>query len=323
MIKVVLYTREGCQLCERAAQDLKNLQEEIPHELVEIDIESDAELLQHYVEQIPVVRVGPYTLNAPFTETELRITLAAARDGYEKRVEQEPANRAWTDRINRAVLFFSRHWLAILNLMVFAYVALPFAAPALMKSGNERPAQIIYAFYGKLCHQLAYRSWYLYGEQPVYPRELAGTDWESYEEVIGLNVNDHLAASAFVGNDELGYKVALCQRDVAIYGAILLSGLLFALIRKRLKPLPIWAWMLVGIIPIAIDGGSQLIFGFPLPIFSLLPMRESTPLLRTLTGTLFGIANVWLSYPYVEESMVETRVVLAARLAQADSGETA
>lgn len=322
MIKVVLYTRQGCQLCDTASRQLQNLQEEIPHQLVEIDIESDPELHQHYLEQIPVVRVGPYTLKAPFSETDLRVTLSAARDGFERQPGQSSRDNRWAERINKVVLFFSKHWLAILNLMVFTYVALPFAAPALMKSGNERPAELIYGFYGKLCHQLAYRSWFLYGEQPVYPRELAGTGWVSFEQATGLEVEDHLTATSFVGNEELGYKVALCERDIAIYGAILLSGLLFAVIRKRLKPLPIWAWLLVGIFPIALDGGSQLIFGFPLPVLSLLPVRESTPFLRTFTGALFGVANVWLSFPYVEESMVETRVVLAARLAQTDANET-
>lgn len=323
MIKVVLYTREGCQLCDSAAEQLQKLQEDIPHQFVEIDIESDPELLQRYLEQIPVVRVGPYTLKAPFSESDLRITLGAARDGFEKQQTQSSANRRWTERINKAVLFFSKHWLAFLNLIVFTYVGLSFAAPVLMKSGYERQAQVIYSFYGKLCHQLAYRSWFLFGEQPVYPRELAGTGWESYEVSTNLPVDDYLAATSFVGNEQLGYKVALCERDVAIYGAILLAGLLFTVFRKRLKPLPIWAWFLLGIFPIALDGGSQMVFGFPLPGFSLLPMRESTPFLRTLTGAMFGVANVWLSFPYVEESMVETRIALAAKLAQTEASETA
>ena len=136
-----------------------------------------------------------------------------------------------------------------------------------------------------------------------------------------MSVSDQETARNFVGDERLGYKAALCERDVGIYGAILLFGLLFALIRKRLKPLPIWAWLVFGIIPIGLDGVSQLIFGVPLPIFSMLPVRESTPFLRTLTGALFGIANAWLAYPYVEESMVETRVLLAARLAEADTND--
>jgi hypothetical protein len=43
-------------------------------------------------------------------------------------------------------------------------------------------------------------------------------------------------------------------------------------------------------------------------------MRESTPFLRTLTGGLFGVMNVWLAYPYIEESFAETRALIAAKL---------
>lgn len=318
MIKAILYTREGCHLCDQAAGDLQKLQKELPHQLIEIDIESDTELLSRYLEQIPVVQIGPYILKAPFTATDLRVTLMAARDGYRQPPEQSARNRSWTRRINRAVLIFSRHWVAIVNMIVFMYVGLSFAAPVLMKAGSEGPASVIYAIYGRLCHQLSFRSWFIFGEQPAYPRELAGMGWESYGTATGFNESDTILAQQFVGNEVLGYKVALCQRDVAIYVSILMAGLLFALIRKRLKPLPIWAWLLFGLFPIALDGGSQLVFGFSLPLFSMLPLRESTPFLRTLTGALFGVANVWLSYPYVEESMAETRIALTAKLAGVD-----
>ena len=40
---------------------------------------------------------------------------------------------------------------------------------------------------------------------------------------------------------------------------------------------------------------------------SVLPYRESTPLLRVITGALFGFATAWFSYPYIEESMTESR----------------
>ena len=84
-----------------------------------------------------------------------------------------------------------------------------------------------------------------------------------------------------------------------------------------MKPIPIMAWFLIGVLPIALDGGTQLISS--LSLFSIIS-RESTPLLRTLTGSLFGVMNAWLAFPYLEESMSETQTFVTAKLASADDG---
>ena len=47
--------------------------------------------------------------------------------------------------------------------------------------------------------------------------------------------------------------------------------------------------------------------------------RESTPLLRTLTGALFGFSTAWFGFPLIEESMAETRVNFAAKKARLDA----
>ena len=70
------------------------------------------------------------------------------------------------------------------------------------------------------------------------------------------------------GDEVIGYKVALCQRDVAIYAAMLVAGIVFALFRDNIKPLPLLVWLLIGIVPIAVDGVhnfSQRCPGFPSP----------------------------------------------------------
>jgi hypothetical protein len=54
-------------------------------------------------------------------------------------------------------------------------------------------------------------------------------------------------------------------------------------------------------------------------LFSLLPYRESTPFLRTLTGALFGTANAWLALPYLLASMAEIRRELEVKLARVDA----
>jgi uncharacterized membrane protein len=314
MTRVVLYTREGCGLCDDVKQMLLKLQASLPHELVEVDIESDADLSARYNDRIPVLKIGPYTLEAPIESVDIEIALRATASTFTTERSGEGMSRSRALSLNRGLLFFARHWLAIFNFVVFLYVSVPFGAPYMMKIGAERPARLIYAIYKPLCHQLAFRSWFLFGDQAVYPLERTGLAGTSYEELTGNDAEDLFAGRDFVGDEQSGYKVALCQRDVAIYGGILMFGLFFSLVRKRLKPLPILVWAIFGILPLAIDGSSQLLGFVPLIDF---PIRESTPLLRTLTGALFGVMNVWLAYPYVEETMEETRIAITDKLAAA------
>jgi hypothetical protein len=67
-----------------------------------------------------------------------------------------------------------------------------------MKTGQVNVADVILKLYKPLCHQLAYRSFFLFGEQAVYPRELAGIEGlATYETATGLDGEDMAAASAF------------------------------------------------------------------------------------------------------------------------------
>jgi glutaredoxin len=53
----VLYTAEGCHLCERARSQLAALREELGFELDEVDIGGDPELEARYREWLPVVEI--------------------------------------------------------------------------------------------------------------------------------------------------------------------------------------------------------------------------------------------------------------------------
>jgi len=184
---------------------------------------------------------------------------------------------------------------------------------------------MIYRLYGGLCHQLSYRSWFLFGEQPYYPRKAAGMDdILTFNEATGLDEEGVVEARNYTGSEKTGYKVALCQRDVAIYGAILLFGIIFVLTGRKIKSLPFWLWILIGMIPIGFDGGTQILsqllaeptFDFLQPLFGFLPLRESTPFFRTLTGFLFGFSTAWFGYPLVEEAMHDTRSLLVSKFAR-------
>ncbi len=230
--------------------------------------------------------------------------------------------------IDRLVYWMSRHWLAMFNTFVAIYVGLPLLAPVLMNIGATTPARVIYTIYSPLCHQMASRSFFLFGEQVAYPRAIAGTSLTPIEAYMpslpefadASSDPEHwtaflLASRRFRGNEQMGYKMALCERDMAIYTSVLLTGLLYGLLRRRMniKPLPFWAFLLIGLGPIALDGFSQLFSQYIVAlapegaaILNLLPLRESTPFLRTLTGALFGFSLVWMTYPYIDASMRRT-----------------
>lgn len=219
-------------------------------------------------------------------------------------------------RSNRWVLRLSRGWLPLVLTFLFLYTGLSLLAPVLMKAGAEGPARVLYTVYAPMCHQFAFRSWFLFGDQVVYPREVAGAEnldsFESYavrdphfDEInpYEWTAQLQLKARSFKGNEEMGYKTALCERDVAIYGTMFLVGLLFFFMRDWLRPAPLLLYLLLGLGPIGLDGFSQL---FSYPPFEFWPVRETLPHYRVLTGALFGLMNVWLAFPYLERSMRET-----------------
>jgi uncharacterized membrane protein len=227
-----------------------------------------------------------------------------ARDGQRSNRKKSLAVAA-----DRFIFWLSKRWLAVFNTLAFLYVGLPFLAPTLMHLGAETPASLIYTVYSPLCHQLPQRSWFLFGTQMSYrlPELMA---------LVPSEVTDAFS-NGFIGNQALGYKVAFCQRDAAIYGAIFVSGVVFGLLRRRweIKPLTWWAYILIGLVPMGLDGGYQLLsYALPLvfPRISLQPY-ETTALMRVITGTLFGLATVWLAYPYVQSSMDDVRAALEKR----------
>ena len=55
---MLLYTREGCHLCEEARAGIEALRPELPpFDLREVDIEADDRLLASFLERIPVIDV--------------------------------------------------------------------------------------------------------------------------------------------------------------------------------------------------------------------------------------------------------------------------
>lgn len=204
--------------------------------------------------------------------------------GHSTPPDMPAALAAFVNVVERSVNGVSRHWLGVANLLFLLYVGLPFLAPVLMHVGAEAPARIIYLVYRQACHQLPERSYFLFGDSPIY-----SLDTLPQEGVANAGL---FVRRSYIGDAEHGYKVAICERDVAIYGAMFLMGLLFALRRQRMKALDWRLYLLFFVLPMAVDGLTQLV-----------GLRSSDWLLRTITGALFGIGTVWFVYPYLAQTL--------------------
>ncbi|MCL4369071.1 MAG: DUF2085 domain-containing protein [Actinobacteria bacterium] len=153
-------------------------------------------------------------------------------------------------RERQLAVWISAHWLLLVNIALALYVGGAIASPLLSAVGWAAAGTAIFHLYSAVCHQLPWRSFFLFGQQ-----------------------------------------IAICQRDLAIYGTMLGGGILYGLFRDRVPALS-WQLYVLATLPMAIDGGTQLF-----------DWRESTWELRLLTGFLFGLATVWTLYPAVERGL--------------------
>lgn len=249
--------------------------------------------------------------------------------------------------LNRLLYRFAKHWHRIFIGLLSLLVAGVFIAPMLMAVGLPDAARAVYTLYFPMCHQFGFRSLYLFGDQPVYPREVAGTDWVPFEEAVAndpsyarayadtfealygrpldrevtaADIADftlvmQLASKAHTGNPQMGYKTAVCQRDVSIYAGMLIFLVIYTRppIYRRLRPLPFFWFVLMGAGPIALDGLSQLM---SYPPFEWWPARETLPGFRIATGFLFGFMGGWLAFPLFALNMQDIQAQVAHKFRQ-------
>jgi uncharacterized membrane protein len=101
----------------------------------------------------------------------------------------------------------------------------------------------------------------------------------------------------------LGYQVAFCHREAAMYTSLFGLGLLFGLLRKRIQPAPLWVAGVL-LLPMLLDGGTHL-----LDDLLGLGLRGSDAIgtlnfwLRMVTGLLFAMAVVIALYPRLERDL--------------------
>jgi len=191
------------------------------------------------------------------------------------------------------LIWLARRWLLVWLLGVAVFTGLPWLAPILAAGGHDRAAGAIYLVYRPACHQLPHHSWFLHGPA-------AAPDWDTVAPFAGLppGTSPLRAYHRPLRAPGLGYQVAVCQRDVAIYGGLLLASIASALaMRAGRRPTISPRAYALALIPIALDGGS-----------ALLGLRDSTPILRTVTGGLFGAATAIFVIAQIQASVDELTV---------------
>lgn len=212
--------------------------------------------------------------------------------------------------------WISRYWLQASIVLLVVYAGLPWLAPLFMRLGWEQAGNTLYLIYSTQCHQLPQRSFFLFGQQPMFSLTEVQAAWQ--------NTTNPMLLRQFIGNVEMGWKVAWSDRMVAMYGSLLLFSLLFWTVRRRLRPLPWWGLALL-LLPMALDGASHMISdiaggiggGFrdsnawlailtdqtlPTDFYAGDALGSFNSWTRLISGFLFGLGVIWFAYPRLERS---------------------
>ena len=82
MIRLTLYSRPGCHLCEEMRREVEDLLGDLPHEWDVVDVDRDPDLARRYGESIPILFVNGHLfakIRLPRLSSKLRLVRAATR----------------------------------------------------------------------------------------------------------------------------------------------------------------------------------------------------------------------------------------------------
>jgi len=249
-----------------------------------------------------------------------------------------PTTRRIIKGVDTIALFVVKHWLAIFLIVYGAWVWLPFLAPVFMHNGLTDAGNALYFMYSLFCHQLPERSLFFFGPQTMYSLAQIGQVWSTENQLV---------LRQFIGTPEMGWKMAWSDRMISTYGGIWLGALLYALLGKRAPRIPIWLWIFVGVLPLALDGITHFINDilagssgqgfrdtndwlraltfdlFPAEFYYGNMLGSFNSWARWFTGLLFGITTVLAIFPYLAAGLKDTERDLESQLARIRERELA
>lgn len=197
-------------------------------------------------------------------------------------------------------LYLNIHWLV--SLFLVFYVLVPLLAPVALHTGHTHIGWWIHTIYHYACHQRPERSLFFFGKQLTYST-LELRQYGYINSIIGY---------PFVGNEDMGYKTALCVRDIFLYSSMGTVGILVCsnVIKFTLK----WWMVVAGTVPMVLDGGIQFVSEFlyytqdKWGIELAKPFYISNNVTRAVTGTLFGITFGILVIGQLKQILTEEKV---------------
>jgi uncharacterized membrane protein len=208
----------------------------------------------------------------------------------------------------------NRKWLNIFLAIYGGFVFLPFMAPVFMHWNLPGMGRAIYLIYGFLCHQLPERSLFLFGPKLMYSINEIWIVWQ--------NIDSLLILRQFIGNPEMGWKVAWSDRMISLYGGIWVVGLIWGLLPRNTRKVSIWVFVLFAL-PMVMDGLTHLVSDFSgltkgfrytndwLAFLTRNTLPQSfyvgdglgtfNSWMRWITGFLFGFGLVWWVFPLLDK----------------------
>ena len=231
-----------------------------------------------------------------------------------------PTSRGLIKTVDCATLYISRNWLIAFLVVYGVWVLTPITAPMLMQMGATGPANAVYLIYSLFCHQLPERSFFFFGPKPMYSLQEIASVWPTDNAII---------LRQFVGNAGMGWKMAWSDRMISVYGGIWVAGIAYALTRRRIH-ISLLVWMLLGVLPLGLDGVSHMINdvvagtsglgfrdtnawlqvltgnAFPASFYAGDQLGSFNSWARWVTGTVFSVTTVFALFPVISTSMDET-----------------
>lgn len=285
---VKVYSKPGCHLCEDALQIIDRLTDQYGLEVAEVNILDDMALYEEYREIIPVVQV-----------TDVRVGRVVAPI-------TEPELHAYFSMAQRVIEDRRR-----------GSVVQPYR-----ESRFDRWAASI----GQHWLRLSLIAMGIFVGLPWLAPVFAALGWWDLATPLytayALTCHQLPERAGYV----LGYQVAFCYRNTALYAGVFIFGLLYMMARDRgalrlqwlRKPLVWWGFVLL-LIPIAVDGITHTLglrdqFDWMMDSTFGSFYIGSQPLslnwwLRILTGLLAALGAVWFAFPRMQRAVDESEAL--------------